>query len=235
MSYRWLGYLQQLIYPPTCLLCGAAGSDGLDLCAGCREELPANSNPCRCCAQPLPPAAPVGSLCGACLRKTPPFERCLAPLLYQYPVGELVSGLKFHQKLSHGRVMAELLLAYIEQEVDEPPQLLIPVPLHETRLRERGYNQALELARPISRSLGIPLDFESCHRIRPTEPQSALQLKERYKNVRGAFEIKAKIPARHVALVDDVVTTGNTVAELSRLLKRHGVKRVDVWAVARTP
>jgi ComF family protein len=146
-----------------------------------------------------------------------------------------VSGLKFQQKLAHGRVMAELLLAYIEQEMDEPPQLLIPVPLHRRRLRDRGYNQALELARPLSRRLGIPLDFKSCRRIRSTEPQSALQVKERRKNVRGAFEIKGKIPARHVALVDDVVTTGNTVAELARLLKRCGVVRVDVWAVARTP
>jgi ComF family protein len=183
----------------------------------------------------LPAEAPTGGICGACLKKTPPFERCLAPLLYQHPVGELVSGLKFQQKLSHGRVMAALLLDYIEQELDEPPQLLIPVPLHKDRLRERGYNQALELARPLSRRLGIPLDYRSCRRIRSTKPQSALQIKERRKNVRGAFEIKGEIPARHVALVDDVVTTGNTVRELALLLKRHGVRRVDVWAVARTP
>jgi ComF family protein len=235
MTHRWFTYVQQLIYPPTCLLCGAPGSDGLDLCAGCLDDFPRNLNPCRRCALPLPEAAPTNALCGACLKKTPPFERCLAPLLYQHPVGELVSGLKFQQKLSHGRVMAALLLDYIEQELDEPPQLLIPVPLHKSRLRERGYNQALELARPLSRHLGIPLDYRSCHRTRSTEPQSALQLKERHKNVRGAFELKGKIPARHVALVDDVVTTGNTVTELARLLKRHGIKRVDVWAVARTP
>jgi ComF family protein len=235
MNSRWFTSLQHLIYPPTCLLCGAAGSDGLDLCTGCRDELPVNSNPCRRCALPLPAAAPTGAICGACLKRPPPFERCLVPLLYQYPVGELVTGLKFNQKLSHGRVMAELLLAYIEQEMDEPPQLLIPVPLHRRRLRQRGYNQALELARPLSRRLNIPLDFWSCRRTRSTEPQSALQIKERRKNVRGAFEIKGEIPARHVALVDDVVTTGNTAAELARLLRRHGVRRVDVWAVARTP
>jgi ComF family protein len=131
--------------------------------------------------------------------------------------------------------MAELLLAYIEQEMDEPPQLLIPVPLHPGRLRERGYNQALELARPLSRRLAIPLDYLSCRRTRPTQAQSELPMKERRKNVRGAFQVKGEIPARHVALIDDVVTTGSTVTELTRLLKRHGVRRVQVWTLARTP
>lgn len=234
MSCTWLTSIQHLIYPPTCLLCGAPGSEGLDLCAGCLEDLPRNPNPCRCCALPLPAAAPTGSLCGLCSKKAPPFHRCIAPLIYHHPVAELVSGLKFQHKLSHGRVLAELLSAHVEERMEEPPQLLIPVPLHRGRQRERGYNQALELARPLSRRFGIPLDFTSCRRIRPTEPQSALREKERRKNVRGAFEINGKMPARHVALVDDVVTTGNTVAELARLLKRHGVRRVDVWAVART-
>lgn len=235
MVYNWLYSIQRHIYPPTCLLCGAPGDRELDLCTGCQNDLPRNLNPCRRCALPLPAAAPAGSLCGECGKKAPPFERCLAPFLYQHPIAELVSGLKFHQKLPYSRLMAELLLAHVEQEVAEPPELLIPVPLHPSRLKERGYNQALELARPLSRRLGIPLDFRRCQRVRPTPPQSSLHQKERHKNVRGAFEIQGEITGRHVALIDDVATTGSTVRELARLLRRHGVQRVDVWVLARTP
>ncbi len=235
MVYNWLDLIQQHIYPSTCLLCGAAGEKSLDLCAHCRNELPRNHNPCRRCALPLPTEAPNHSLCGECRNKAPHFERALAPFLYQHPIAELISGLKFHQKLAHSRPMAELLLAHVEQEMDEVPELLIPVPLHPGRLMERGYNQALELARPLSKRLGIPLDFHSCRRTRPTPPQTSLHKKERHKNVRGAFEVVREIPARHVTLVDDVATTGSTVRELARELRRHGVQRVDVWVLARTP
>lgn len=235
MVYNWLESVQRYIYPPTCLLCGGAGEHGVDLCPDCRADLPPNHNPCRRCALPLPPEAPAGSLCGECRKKAPPFERSLAPFLYQHPIAELISGLKFHQKLAHSRLLAELLLAHVEQEMDEAPELLIPIPLHPSRLKERGYNQALELARPLGRQLAIPLDFNSCRRVRPTPPQSSLHKKERHKNVRGAFEIQGELSARHVALVDDVMTTGHTARELARLLKRHGAERVDVWVLARTP
>jgi ComF family protein len=224
-----------MVYPSTCLLCGAPGEKGIDLCTHCRNDLPRNLNPCRQCALPLPAEAPANALCGECSKKPPPFERSEAPFLYQHPVAELISGLKFHQKLAHSRLLAQLLLNHIEQDLDELPQLLIPVPLHRSRMQERGYNQALELARPLSRGLDIPLDFSSCLRIRPTPPQSSLHKKERHRNVRGAFEIRGEIAARHVALVDDVATTGSTVKELARMLRRHGIKRVDVWVLARTP
>ncbi len=235
MVYNWIGSIQRHIYPPTCLLCGTPGSEGLDLCPHCRTDLPRNHNPCRRCALPLPAEAPTDSLCGECRNKTPPFDRCLAPFLYQHPIAELIGGLKFHQKLVYSRLMAELLLDHVEQEMDEAPELLIPVPLHPSRLKERGYNQALELARPLSHRLAIPLDFTSCRRVRPTPPQSSLHKKERHKNVRGAFKVQGEISTRHVALVDDVMTTGHTVRELARLLKRQGVRRVDVWLFARTP
>ena len=235
MVYNWLVSIQQHIYPATCLLCGTPGENGLDLCIHCRNDLPRNHNPCRRCALPLPTEAPSNALCGECRKKSPPFERCIAPFIYQHPIAELISGLKFHQKLAYSRLMAELLLAHVEQEIDETPELLIPLPLHPSRLKERGYNQALELTRPLSRGLGIPLDFISCHRVRPTPPQSSLHKKERHKNVRGAFEITKEIKAKHVALVDDVATTGSTVRELARVLRRHGVQRVDVWVLARTP
>ena len=235
MVYNWINNVQRLLYPSTCLLCGRPGADGLDLCPECRAELPRNHNPCRRCALPLPTDTPAGALCGECQKTPPPFERCLAPFTYRSPLPELINGLKFRGRLAYSRLLAELLLPAVAEVAQEPPERIIPVPLHPTRLRERGYNQALELARPLSRHLGIPLELRYCRRIRSTQPQSGLEQKQRRRNIRGAFEISPEIQARHVALVDDVVTTGSTVAEIARQLKRRGVERVEVWALARTP
>ncbi len=235
MVYNWLYSIQQVVYPCTCLLCGASADTGLDLCAGCRDDLPYLHNACPRCGLPLPEQADNGSPCGQCQRTPPPFDRCLTPFAYLSPVADLVNGLKFHKRLQCGRVLSELLLEFLEQKLHERPQLLIPVPLHPARQRERGYNQALELARPLGRRFRIPVDTGHCRRTHPTLPQSALTLKARKKNIRGAFTLKGTLRASHVALIDDVVTTGNTVAELARLLKRNGVERVEIWAPARTP
>lgn len=235
MVYNCLKYIQRLLYPPTCLLCGRTVAAGLDLCPECRSELPHNRNPCRHCALPLPADAPPGAPCGECLRRPPPFERCLAPFTYRSPLPELINGLKFRGRLSYSRLLSGLLLPAIAAEIHQPPELILPVPLHPARLRERGYNQALELARPLSHHLEIPLELRHCRRIRATPSQSGLEKKQRRRNIRGAFELSPEIGVRHVALVDDVVTTGSTVSELARLLRRHGVERVEVWALARTP
>jgi ComF family protein len=109
------------------------------------------------------------------------------------------------------------------------------VPLHAQRLRERGYNQSLEIARAVSRELAVPVDPAACARVVPTAPQAGLEQKDRRRNVRGAFQVVGSLPSSHVAILDDVVTTGSTVAELTRVLRKAGVARVDVWAVARTP
>jgi len=114
------------------------------------------------------------------------------------------------------------------------PEIIIPVPLHRTRLRERGFNQALEIARPIARSLSIPVDYKSCERVRKTSAQSLLPAAERRKNIKGAFRVTRPIAARHVAILDDVMTTGHTVQELAATLRKAGVERIDVWVVART-
>ena len=235
MVYNWLNYIQNLLYPSTCLLCDRPVSAELALCPGCRSELPHNHKPCHRCAKPLPVDAPIGALCGECQRKPPPFDRCVVPFTYRSPLPELINGLKFRGRLSYSRLLAGLLLPAIEQVLQKPPELIIPVPLHPGRLRERGYNQALELARPLSRHLGIPLELRHCRRTRATPPQSGLKQTQRRRNIRGAFEISPNIGADHVALVDDVVTTGSTVAEFARQLHRRGVQRVEVWALARTP
>ncbi len=147
----------------------------------------------------------------------------------------MVSSFKFNESLKHGRLLGQLLAQRLEETEAESPELLIPVPLHRKRLRERGFNQALELCRPIGQQLGIPIDFRSCIRSKETLHQADLKLRERKKNLQGAFSMARPISAKTVALVDDVMTTGNTLRVLATLLKKHGVERVFVWSVARTP
>lgn len=145
--------------------------------------------------------------------------------------------MKFHARLNvaHllGTLMADRLATAPTLDQGPTPELLIPVPLHRSRLRERGFNQALELARPIARRLRIPIDFTSCRRIRATPAQALVAAKARRRNVKGAFEVAGKIQARHVALVDDVMTTGHTAGELAVTLRRAGIETVTVWPCAR--
>jgi ComF family protein len=145
-----------------------------------------------------------------------------------------VGGAKFRARLNLIRLLGQCLALSLRERGAVMPELIIPVPLHPARQRERGYNQALELARPLSRELSIPVDAKSCVRVQATAPQAGLEGKARRRNVRGAFRVSLAPPANHVALLDDVVTTGSTVAELAKVLLKAGVGRVDVWAVART-
>ena len=220
------------LLPATCLVCGAKGEHGQDLCALCRRQLAINRCGCPRCGIPL--AEPAAE-CGRCLRRPPAFDSTLAPLVYGFPVDRLLPRFKFHGDLAAGRLLADTLSTAASAAPGARPAALIPVPLHRERLRERGYNQALELARPTSRRLGIPLLLDSLERVRSTRAQSELGALERRRNVRGAFVVCARKIPDHVALVDDVMTTGATLAECARVLKRAGVGRVDVWVVARAP
>ncbi len=233
MVYNCIDLLRRIAYPATCILCGAPGQGQRDLCDGCLNDLPHNRHGCPSCALPLPPSSPPGTLCGKCLKQPPKFDRCLAALRYEPPVNHLIGGLKFRDKLGYGRLLAQLLGDHLAQRVHPLPQLIIPVPLHPARLKQRGFDQALELARPLSRRFAIPIDATSCRRVRATAPQSELDRKDRRRNIRGAFQLAAQLPAGHVAIVDDVVTTGSTVNELAHTLRRAGVSQVEVWAIAR--
>ncbi len=235
MVYNWAKNILTGLFPPTCLLCGAPGVGGMDLCAGCLADLPFNTQACARCALPLPDKAPHGGLCGTCQRRAPPYDAGLAPLRYEGTVPFLVTGLKFNNRMAHARLLGILFArAMTAIPEDARPGLLVPVPLHPGRQRERGFNQALEIIREPARRAGIALDVGSCRRQRPTSPQSGLDAKQRKSNLRGAFVLRHRPAADHVAVFDDVITTGNTVAELARVLKKAGVRRVDVWAVART-
>jgi ComF family protein len=173
------------------------------------------------------------AVCGHCLQHPPPYDRCVAPFLYAHPIDALVKAAKFRQNLHHAAQLGKLLATELQQRVDERPDCLIPVPLHRWRLFRRGYNQALELAREVSRKLAVPIDWRCCARIRHTPPQTGLDAKERRRNLQGAFSVREGVSYRHVAIVDDVITTGQTAAELAVALQGAGVERVDVWAAAR--
>lgn len=229
MVYNAARRLRTLLYPPYCLLCGAPGQAEIDLCPACLADLPRLGTHCRCCAAALPFS---DTLCGHCRRNPPAYDRILAPFVYSNPLDWLIPRLKFSARLPHARLLGELLLAHCAQQ-QALPQCLIPVPLHRARLRQRGFNQALEIARPLARGLNIPINKHSVVRIHSTSPQMALPAKKRQSNIRGAFELRKPLGLRHVALIDDVVTTAATVNELARVLKKAGVERVDVWACAR--
>ena len=225
--------LQFAVLPPRCLLCGQRGDGPRDLCAACAGDLARNRLCCPRCALPLQTTAP---LCGQCLKHEPPFTAASAPFVYGHPLDLLMARLKFGRSLAAGRVLAELWIAALHESMPPKPLALIPVPLHAARLRERGYNQALELARPLARALQIPLRHDVLQRVRATPAQVNLGAKARRRNLRGAFCIvdNVALPA-HVAVVDDVMTTGATLRECTRVLLRAGVGRVDVWALARAP
>lgn len=145
-------------------------------------------------------------------------------------------GLKFGKKLAYGRVMGELLTDQVEERWYQNlvlPEAVIPVPLHHLRLRKRGFNQALELLWPLHKKTGIPVLADACVRIKKTSPQSQLDQSRRKRNLNSAFKVVKPIPFEHVALMDDVVTTGSTVNALTHVLKEAGVTTIDVWCMCR--
>jgi ComF family protein len=231
MVNNWLDIIQQLLFPPTCILCGSRGQAGRDLCSPCLEQLPINACCCPRCANPLA-AADADRLCGRCIAHPPAFDKVHAPFLYQEGMRHLITGLKFGSRHAHARLLGQLLAEQISRDV-KMPDCLMPVPLHRTRYRQRGFNQAIEIARLIASETGIPLDLTSCRRRRDTPHQAGLTSKQRRRNIKNAFELARPLPYRHVAILDDVMTTGSTAHEIALLLKRHGVERVDVWVCAR--
>ena len=229
---NWLSHMQSWLLPDVCVLCGTVPVDKAGVCNDCAADLPRPRMACARCGVPL---ASDDVVCGRCLNRPPLFDRVCYPFLYDGPVVHLVHALKFNGKLHLSRTLGELLADHIVDRHPALPERLVPVPLHPRRLRERGFNQALEVARRVSRRLDIPLDFRSCTRTRFTPAQSSLPAKERQRNVKGTFSVAPDMTARHVVIVDDVMTTGATANELARTLKKAGVTRVDVWVCAHAP
>ena len=209
-----------------CLLCGATSGNTV-LCTACIADLPRLAAlHCPQCALPTP----HGERCGHCLAKPPHFDATVASFSYDFPLDKLVQSFKYAHRLALGTWLGEQLAADAQ---DCQADLIIPLPLHPLRLRERGFNQALELARPITSAHGLPIDTQICSRIRHTPAQAELPWRERVKNMRGAFHCTGDLTGKKIVLVDDVMTTGASLNECARTLKLHGAARVTLLVVAR--
>jgi ComF family protein len=228
---RVVDHALDTLLPSHCLLCGARGQGAFSLCVACEADMPRNATCCTRCALPLETPAP---LCGRCIRHAPPWDAAWAPFRYEWPLAQLESRFKFGGDLAAGRTLS--LLWSASRAPHDLPAAIVPVPLHPSRLRKRGYNQALELAKPLAKRFGVPVMHDALRRTRATHAQTELTAIQRRRNVRGAFAVNAdgNVP-EHVAVLDDVFTTGATLAECARVLKQAGVARVDVWALARAP
>lgn len=221
--------------PSCCLLCNQRSNTGIDLCTACLQQLPWLNRGCEQCAQPLNSERPSTRFCGVCLSKPPAYDSTLAPFSYQDTIITLIARLKFNNNLSVGRVLGELMARHIKANTPaDMPLLLLPVPLHPKRLRQRGYNQAIIIAEHLSKQLKIPLNRIACKKIRHTATQSRIDAKHRHANLDHAFEISPQNLPTHVAIIDDVMTTGATVNALSIALKHAGVAKISVWCCART-
>lgn len=238
MNGRLFQRVLHLLLPTSCALCGA-GSDET-LCTACVAQFfgeAARVPRCHCCANPVVGGA---ALCGHCIRQRPAFDRTVVAADYALPVDQLVLQLKFGHRLALAALMARRL-AVVAAQVTAPqdalPDLLCPVPLGPHRLAQRGYNQALEIARPLARSLGLALYPRLVARIRDTAAQSSVAPEHRRANIAGAFAVArpALIRGRHIGVVDDVMTSGGTLDEMAATLKRHGAARVSNLVFARTP
>ena len=217
----------QKIWPSYCLLCKG-------ISAKCLEDLPWNRICCYRCGLPISKDNHT-SLCGACITNPPIVEHTTALFLYQAPITQFITQLKFNRRLLYANILGNLFFQTIRdtRTTASLPECIIPVPLHPKRLRERGFNQAVEIAKPIGKKLKLPVLLESCIREKYTEPQMNLPAKKRKQNIKNAFSIKTAISAKHIAIVDDVVTTGSTAAEIGKLLKKQGVEKIEVWCCAR--
>jgi ComF family protein len=235
MVYNWMLPLLPALYPTRCLLCGTTETGGAGLCVECENFLPRNEVACARCALPLPSTSGTNLICGNCQKKAPPFDQIIAPFYYLQPLNYFISEFKFQSRLVYGRLLADLMLGELKQNAIKMPDLLLPVPLHKSGLRQRGFNQSSELCRHLSKHLSIPWSPDLLLKHRETVHQRSLKRKERKKNISGSFRYLGRKAWLHVALVDDVVTTGATVEAAATVLKAAGVQRVDVWAVCRTP
>lgn len=207
--------------------------DNLDLCSACFDDLPQNRNCCQSCGLSLGTSGELSVFCGRCLTSPPYFDRARIPYLYEQSIPFIVTQLKYHQRLYHARLIALLMMKTLLTQDKSLPELLIPVPLHPKRYRERGFNQAIEIARHLSAALNIELAYHQCVRSRDTPHQTGLDAEQRQENLHQAFSVLKPLHGKSVAILDDVLTTGSTANALAKALKDQGILNVEIWAFAR--
>lgn len=214
------------LLPGSCLLCSDDAGESI-ICPRCQSDLPAlpTDRLCPRCALPTT----HGEHCGSCLQDPPHYTRAIAVWAYEFPADRLVHALKYQHRL----VVASWLGACLAERLTAAGQILLPMPLHAERLRERGFNQAGEIARSIARRLSLPYRPDFLQRQRPTRPQAELPPGERQRNVRGAFSCSGDLSGCHVVLVDDVMTTGASANECARILRLHGASEITLLIAAR--
>ena len=216
---------KRTLFAQDCLLCTAPSGAHM-LCADCHSSLPHIARACPRCAAPS-----ADEICGECLKQVPAFDHTRAALEYAFPSDKLIQALKYGGQLALAKLFGELL--YASLRATPMPDLILPMPLHPARLKQRGFNQALEIAKVLSKRFDIPLATHIAQRVVDTTPQASLPMDARHKNVKNAFACNHPLASQHIALVDDVMTSGATLNELAKVLKRAGAARVDVWVVAR--
>jgi len=224
--------LEQAVLPNACVFCGATrGLHQPAICDGCHAELPWNDNACARCANPVASPLPAGVHCAACQMAPPLFTAAIAPLEYAFPIDAAIKAMKFRRKLFYVPAFAHVIGDALRDLPDDIDSLL-PVPLHWRRQALRGFNHALEICKPIQRRTGLRL-VKNVVRARATPYQSGLNAAHRRRNLEGAFAVRGTLATRHVLIVDDVMTTGETCRQLADLLLESGVDRVSVLALAR--
>lgn len=227
MFEKWKSISQSWHFPIICLLCQTKHYARQAICQSCFHQFPKLHAPCPLCAMPNSPDGP----CGKCLKHKPITDNIHISYPFTEPLRGLIHTFKYEKGLYLKSFLSQLMLQALQDT--QKPECLIPIPLHPKRLQERGFNQSLLLTQHLGRLLSIPIDFKSCKKIKHTVPQATLEAKARQQNLSHTFQT-APLPYQHIALIDDVYTTGSTVKALTKILKTQGIKRVDVWCIART-
>jgi len=226
---QWLNLTNfiQVLFKQNCILCTSATKSKLGLCSDCLNELPYSpTSSCPQCG-----LSSNGLMCGSCLNSPPDFDSTHAVLIYAFPIDAMMQRYKYSSMLHLSQMFGQLLAQRINLDnVD----LIIPMPMHPARLKERGFNQALEIAKILTKNNKEKLDYRRSIRQKLTPPQASLQFKERVKNIKGAFQVNRDLTGKRVAIVDDVMTTGASLNELAKTLKKAGASHVECWVVART-
>lgn len=222
------------IIPSRCAVCNIATK--LSFCVDCLQELPWLQNTCIRCANEIKIDFAINE-CGECMIDPPPIDKNITLFSYNFPIDSLITNLKFKNKLAIAYALGELLAINVQQNYElnheALPQCIVPVPLHPHRLAKRGYNQALEIAKPLKKLLNIPLEMKAIKRIKHTDAQTLIDVSERMGNIKNAFKITTHFPYKHIAILDDVMTTFTTASELAKECRRGGVEKIDFWCIAR--